>query len=771
MKKLFLYLMTLMLATGCSVYAQQANIAEEGLEYLLFEEIPIAAGTLTQTQKEKSPVSTTVIDKEKIALAPVRNLYDLLEMFVPGFQTFTHFDSTHMGLRGLVIDRDYTWLLLVNGVLANQRSHAGVVTEMENWDINDIEKVEVIRGPGSVTYGPGAVAGVISITTKNASVVQKGTVVGVQYVTEYSSKGIHLSNSFVGDNFGLYSYVSYTATDGQEEPDIFTFAPPSVEARYVSPMVLDTNTYVSPVLEYYPDYLDRAQIKAYAELALFKEFKIWGRYTRSGTSRMVVWAHSTGGAPTWFYQRNNNGDWENSSATGVQQCIFAGENNHVFSDDLSLKTTLSYSNIDQERTDQSTIEKGNYVENYSESRILLKSILKYNITEKIKSAFGFELAKDSLDQGWGDDDEDEFIMDDGVLFVSRPGSPALAARSWIGTDRQVYLTSADMSSYAFLAEMNFSLTPEFDIMLSGRADKYEFSDMSFSPRLSLIYNNETAGLFKFNIQRSIRENTTIQLISADYFNNQTPEPEEFDGLEFIYKKNVTPQFSAEVALFYSKADLLGWNSGANAEGDPRATTTITGSLTLGGVDVTLQYKTEDEKYIYGLNHAYSAELDFELAADQSGSYLSRSDSNNLDQEGVRRYSTGDDRMNWANHVTKFYTIMKLTEKLTLFNSMRVVWEYEGNKNWMKMYEEGSVGTSVQTVTQDNLDKMEGEDIFEMDFRFDLALSYKITEPWSVTLYGQNLLKLTKNWRYVYIMEGGAAVDEPTVIGIKSSFTF
>lgn len=754
-----------------------AQMEEEGLEFLLFQEIPIVSGTLTQTQKNKSPVSTTVITREQLKLAPARNLYDVLEIFVPGFQYRTHFDSSHMGVRGQLINRDYTWILLVNGVFANQTSHNGIVSELENWDLNDIEKIEVVRGPGSVTYGPGAVAGVISITTKGPSTVMDGTEIGVQYVSEYDSKGLSLSHNIIGENFGFLTYVSITDTDGYDDPDILTFAPPSSEAKYVKPQMVPGTNYVSPVLSYHPDYDEKPQIKAYAELD-FKNVKIWGRYTRSGTTRYTVWTHDTV-TPSWFLQsRNSSGDFENNPAAGAQQFMFAAENTLQFENEKNLRTTVSYSSIDRERLDTASREKGNYVLNYSENRFLITSIFNFSFSDTFKSAIGVEYATTKLDQGWGDDDEDEFIMDDGVLFISRPNSPALAARSWISVAQQAYTTNYTMDNYAIFGELSKSFNENWDFMFSGRFDKHELSSSSFSPRFSIIYNNDNIGLFKFNIQRSIRENTGIQLASADYFNNKTPEPEEFDGLELIYSKQLNENSLLEIALFQSKADLLGWSSGAqNAvdAGDERATTAKTGSLEVGGVEVTYEYANEARDKILGINHAFAKELDFELAAGESGSYISRSDSNNSDPNGIFRASTGDDRMNWSNHFTKLYAIYKPTSKLTLFNSFRINWGSEGDKNWLKMYKNGIANLADQEVknrTQQNIDTLEDEDIFELDIRFDLSVSYAVTDNIEVVLFGQNLINFTdKNWRYVYIMEGGAAVDEPTVFGLRSTFKF
>ena len=165
------------------VFSAKASEPEmEGLEYLLFESIPTVVGSVTQIDADKTPVSITTISRSQIEIAPVRNLMDLLEMFVPGFIWETHYDSNHMGMRGIIVDRDYKTLLLVNGRVLNQKAMNGISTEMENWDLNDIEKIEVIRGPGSVTYGAGAVAGVISITTKNSN-TSTGTQAGYQYVS------------------------------------------------------------------------------------------------------------------------------------------------------------------------------------------------------------------------------------------------------------------------------------------------------------------------------------------------------------------------------------------------------------------------------------------------------------------------------------------------------------------------------------------------------------------------------------------------------------
>ena len=50
----------------------------------------------------------------------------------------------------------------------NMKCSNGPIFEIHNKDLSDIERIEIVSRPGSVIYGPGAVAGIINITTKNA---------------------------------------------------------------------------------------------------------------------------------------------------------------------------------------------------------------------------------------------------------------------------------------------------------------------------------------------------------------------------------------------------------------------------------------------------------------------------------------------------------------------------------------------------------------------------------------------------------------------------
>ena len=151
-------------------------------------DIEIRLTNLKNTKLENSPASVTVITRQQIEHTPARNILDLLETYVPGLSFYNGQTSgPEIRIRGLG-QRNLNTLLMINGRQVNQKSYQGSSVEIRNWDISDIERIEVVRGPGSVTHGVGAIAGVINIVTRDAESMS-GVRVGLNYNAEYQSKG------------------------------------------------------------------------------------------------------------------------------------------------------------------------------------------------------------------------------------------------------------------------------------------------------------------------------------------------------------------------------------------------------------------------------------------------------------------------------------------------------------------------------------------------------------------------------------------------------
>ncbi|MDD5275860.1 MAG: TonB-dependent receptor [Methylovulum sp.] len=141
--------------------------------------MPVTIATGTPKPIFQSAAVTSVITAEQIKGMGATELHEVLET-VPGI---------HVGLQGSSYDYKYSVrgisnntnsqvLMLLNGTRITTPFRGTLVAGME-LPIEAIEKVEVIRGPGSALYGADAFAGVINIITKKAKDID-GARVGVR---------------------------------------------------------------------------------------------------------------------------------------------------------------------------------------------------------------------------------------------------------------------------------------------------------------------------------------------------------------------------------------------------------------------------------------------------------------------------------------------------------------------------------------------------------------------------------------------------------------
>ncbi|MFC3094490.1 hypothetical protein DRW07_13625 [Alteromonas sediminis] len=135
------------------------------IEELLELEIQVASNVVTELRKQ--PTSITTITADNIRLSGARTLNELLTIYVPGFFLVEDQDDTIAGFRGVVPDNNSKTMLLLNGESLNTEWFWGAPDALLNGvELELIERVEIIRGPGSVTLGQGALLGVINIVTR-----------------------------------------------------------------------------------------------------------------------------------------------------------------------------------------------------------------------------------------------------------------------------------------------------------------------------------------------------------------------------------------------------------------------------------------------------------------------------------------------------------------------------------------------------------------------------------------------------------------------------
>jgi len=149
---------SLLLGVCLSAAVAQAQIPDDTAP----EEIIVAANRLEQSLSTVL-AATTVIDKEAIRQSSAQNLAGLLAG-VPGMQfspSGGQGAQTSLFMRGT--ESDHT-LILVDGV--QMTTNSGAAGRLEFIPLDQVERIEIVRGPRSSVYGSEAIGGVVNIITK-----------------------------------------------------------------------------------------------------------------------------------------------------------------------------------------------------------------------------------------------------------------------------------------------------------------------------------------------------------------------------------------------------------------------------------------------------------------------------------------------------------------------------------------------------------------------------------------------------------------------------
>lgn len=125
-------------------------------------------------QVAKAPAAVYVITQEDIRRTGATNIPDLLRI-VPGLVVARINGSTWaISARGDARQYSQKMLVMIDGRVIYGRLFSGVFWNSQDLLLEDIDRIEVIRGPGAVMWGSNAVNGVISIITKNSHMTQGG---------------------------------------------------------------------------------------------------------------------------------------------------------------------------------------------------------------------------------------------------------------------------------------------------------------------------------------------------------------------------------------------------------------------------------------------------------------------------------------------------------------------------------------------------------------------------------------------------------------------
>lgn len=209
-------------AADSSTNQVQTDLSELPLEELMnkeFEVPKVFSASRIEQKSTEAPASVTVIDSEEIKRYGYRTLGDVLQS-VSGFHVSYDRNYQYLGTRGVSLgDFNSRILLLVDGhrVNNNLTDGAGIGTEFI-LDLDLVERVEIIRGPGSVLYGNNAFFGVINVITRQGKNVN-----GAEASGEYATFDTWKGRATIGKSFtnGVDFLISATLYGSEGDDRLF----------------------------------------------------------------------------------------------------------------------------------------------------------------------------------------------------------------------------------------------------------------------------------------------------------------------------------------------------------------------------------------------------------------------------------------------------------------------------------------------------------------------------------------------------------------------
>lgn len=166
----------LLLGLAIALPAQAATGGNEFLELDIAQLMNITVTSVAKRDQRlaDAPAAVFVITQEDIRRSGVTSIADALSM-APGIQvsqiSASKWSISSRGFAGFTSNK---LLVLMDGRSVYSPAYSGVFWDAQNTLLEDIDRIEVIRGPGGTLWGANAVNGVINIITKKAQDTQGG---------------------------------------------------------------------------------------------------------------------------------------------------------------------------------------------------------------------------------------------------------------------------------------------------------------------------------------------------------------------------------------------------------------------------------------------------------------------------------------------------------------------------------------------------------------------------------------------------------------------
>jgi len=219
---------------------------EKQKDIAILEEVVVTATKTEETRKDV-PNSIIIMDEIDVQESPAKSLGELLanELGID-WRTQGNFGGAAemIHIRGMSGNATQVF---VNGVNINSPSLG--IADVGRIPLNTIERIEVVKGSGSLLNGSGAMGGTINIITKRPKREKTDLTINAGYGSQDTYQLSAEQGMFLSDGFGYYLTASRRETDGFRDNSDLTHNDVSLK------LVLDKGDVMD--ISFYGDYIDR----------------------------------------------------------------------------------------------------------------------------------------------------------------------------------------------------------------------------------------------------------------------------------------------------------------------------------------------------------------------------------------------------------------------------------------------------------------------------------------------------------------------------------
>jgi iron complex outermembrane receptor protein len=493
---------TAIAATVTTSNGTNQDLTDMSLEQLMQIQVPVVETASRFEQKAtEAPADATVITADEIKKYGWRTLGDLLGS-VPGFYNSYDHDYDYVGVSGVNPgDANNRVLLLVNGHrINNDLDDSAQVDTSFILDLDLIDRVEIIRGPGSVLYGNNAFFAVINVITRQGKQIN-----GVEGSGTYGSYNEGSGRVTIGEQLtnGLQFLLSGTIYNNNGVDDL-DFSEPALQ----------------PYNHGVAHHMDAEDFQSFFGSVSYWDLTLEGGYINRAKLNPTAVDGTSFNNPslktiddrsyvTLKYKHEFSGGWD------VLGDLYYDQSEKEFDDPVSSAGLfLPETDFDQIK------ETGQWAG--AEVQVDKK------IMDKDTLSFGGEYRND-FQQSFEE-------YSDGAFAGS------------FETNRQ---------NYGIFGQADIAVLDNLHLNAGVRYDEYGNYTPDWSPRAALIYNPWKESTFKFIYGTAFRDPNALELAGS----TNNIKPEQISSYQFIYEQGIDRYLRTSLMGYYDRMDnLIGFDS-------------------------------------------------------------------------------------------------------------------------------------------------------------------------------------------------------------------